>query len=754
MGVLFGASASALTINDFTWSLSQCPDGTIQTSECGTSSGGGPDLPAGGTRVWDVSSTANASGTSSLGAFAVDKNAYVLPETTKQLVLWAWNTEITYLTADISNPPNRMAAFRVGAVNKASEGVHGTGEFTWSITQLPANGTLYDGNTEITTTPYDLGANNHPQYISDAAYEGTDEVKYRAVDPTGTSTEATYFIHVATAANYEMPVGFPADLCDFWGPCLTPDTPGDWSADVAGKMYVDGNQGDCVTSGVGNETTPLCGIDTVLTNNSVFSGDLIQLVAMTDGSCYELQSQGTLKTTFNGGTEAEPFFINGDPGVPYEDMPCITTNSARTTSSVWGINGSNIILRGVRLVDVRTDHRNSKDDGIDDDGFAIVNSACEGISAAAGNCFSPGTASTFASLSSGNNYEDPTQRVTRGGCFNSRFVDNGERLADFSEEQDVHGCTFGNNDNGYALDNAGWGNAGDFLQNTQNNNNGTIYIGGNDMHGDSENAIDIKAHENVIITNNYAADYRSVSYTGGSSGNGQAIVLNDDDEPAQSDNILVANNMVMDVNGQGLGITITGGTADVLNNVVLKVLGSQGNGIRVEKCGSCDGIVVAFNTVLDATRGMHSQPSGGDYWNFANYIGGATPYNVWMLSPSSHATFDWNFYEDTDAASQWQCCSNSGPVVRTGLSDWQSAATGLSLNAQMNISRDFRLNTPWDVRPLGTFGGLDEFTESEIEVLAPGFIARVEGLVGGDIPDIYGVPRTGNWTAGAMEIAD
>ena len=73
---------------------------------------------------------------------------------------------------------------------------------TYFITELPIIGSLFQGETEITTTPYILGANNIVTYYQDSQDSGYDSFSWYANDGSSDSNIATSTIEILPLINY------------------------------------------------------------------------------------------------------------------------------------------------------------------------------------------------------------------------------------------------------------------------------------------------------------------------------------------------------------------------------------------------------------------------------------------------------------------------------------------------------------------------------------------------------------------------
>jgi hypothetical protein len=140
-------------------------------------------------------------------------------------------------------------------------------------------------------------------------------------------------------------------------------------------------------------------------------------------------------------------------------------------------------------------------------------------------------------------------------------------------KKDSHGVSMGKYTNRvWILDNNIHTNSGDAIQFCHNcvnqgNGPGAVYISGNILHDDEENAIDLKEYVGpVIITNNEIYGYRPGRF----SGHGEAIRLNDE---GQQGEVWIVNNVFHD-NAFDINPSRSKGTSYILDNITPRGVGS------------------------------------------------------------------------------------------------------------------------------------------------------------------------------------
>lgn len=170
--------------------------------------------------------------------------------------------------------------------------------------------------------------------------------------------------------------------------------------------------------------------------------------------------------------------------------------------------------------------------------------------------------------------------------FDCDVFDNGDSSA--TDESDLHGLkpTTGDSYHWY-LNNRMHGHGGDSVQigsATASEPWAThIYVGGNIMYADRENAVDIKQARNVVISQNTMHSYRQSS-----SSSGEAVVVHNGSEnvwiinnviyeaergivsTGVSGNCYVVGNLVRDCSEYGMYLDRGGGTWHVYNNTVVR----------------------------------------------------------------------------------------------------------------------------------------------------------------------------------------
>ncbi|MCH9651296.1 MAG: right-handed parallel beta-helix repeat-containing protein, partial [Deltaproteobacteria bacterium] len=223
------------------------------------------------------------------------------------------------------------------------------------------------------------------------------------------------------------------------------------------------------------------------------------------------------------------------------------------------------------------------------------------------------------------NYSPPSNSAAIGVIgehivlYDNHIHDNGD--PDSPSEIDIHGIKPDTDTNQlWIVDNHIHDNGGDSVQ-VGNANSAepwaqSIYIGRNVMHGDRENAVDIKRARDVIVSQNIAFDYQPSN-----SSSGSGMVFHD-----QPDRIWVLFNEVFEVS---IGIISTGSDGFyVIGNLVHSITdetdpGSLFGSEAMHARATSDILFVA-NTIWDINKGI-SVPSGTGPVEFVgNVIGGLT----------------------------------------------------------------------------------------------------------------------------------
>ena len=184
--------------------------------------------------------------------------------------------------------------------------------------------------------------------------------------------------------------------------------------------------------------------------------------------------------------------------------------------------------------------------------------------------------------------------------YNCHIHDNGNPLSE--NENDFHGVFTGKYSGpAWIVDNYIHENGGDSIQINSGANPldelaRYIYIGRNIMHGDGENAIDLKQCRDVIISENQMYGYRPSPFSGGS--DGTPMIINDD---LPHETIWIINNKIWN-SSHGMRLQDAG---YVLGNVVYDILG---NGMTMY--GSTGNISIVSNTFYNTGWGI-KYGSGG-----------------------------------------------------------------------------------------------------------------------------------------------
>ncbi|HET7695336.1 MAG TPA: hypothetical protein VFK57_06475 [Vicinamibacterales bacterium] len=178
-------------------------------------------------------------------------------------------------------------------------------------------------------------------------------------------------------------------------------------------------------------------------------------------------------------------------------------------------------------------------------------------------------------------------------------------------ENDIHGVLVGTGaERAWIMDNEMYSNGGDSVQ--INSGTGTlarlIYIARNRMHGEGENAVDIKTAQDVVVSQNRCWGFRPTTYAYSGS-DGTAIVVNDDNARTGVNNrIFILFNEISD---STVGVR-TQWYAILVGNVIRNI---QNAGVLT--FGAHD-VHIEHNTFYDVARAV--ERSGGDVGNKIVYI--------------------------------------------------------------------------------------------------------------------------------------
>lgn len=322
-------------------------------------------------------------------------------------------------------------------------------------------------------------------------------------------------------------VGIPAPMWGAVNPltATAPAAPAEWpSAEAAGYYYIDNTVGGATDSGntYGYPDLPRSTIPEI----AYAAGSYIEI----HGGPYT--AGGQLIFTANG-TEANPVWFRGT-GI--DAKPVI---SAETIAK-----GSYLFMENL-YYDTQQETINFRPHNSSNLHHAIVrNSEFVGT----GVNIYPANSSAIAV------YGGDGNRFHNIIIYNNTIRDFGDWQA--ASENDYHGILVQTNvDNAWVLDNTGYHLGGDTVQIgkaggiTNDQRVSHIYVANNLGYENLENAVDIKAANNVVISSNEMWGYYPIS---GNSSTGSAFVIHD-----SPDNVWAINNKVYN---SGMGINTTSGT--------------------------------------------------------------------------------------------------------------------------------------------------------------------------------------------------
>jgi hypothetical protein len=317
-------------------------------------------------------------------------------------------------------------------------------------------------------------------------------------------------------------------------------------------------------------------------------------------------------------------------------------------------------------------------------------------------------------------------------------------------ENDFHGVLPGSYaQNVWVLNNEIHHLGGDSIQVGQQNYNSAerpkhIYIGGNTLHEDRENAVDIKRSEDVIVSQNICYGFASTS-----SSSGEVVVIHDD--PA---NIWILYNTIHTGN---FGIITSGSTETyMIGNVIYDIHYPVGDawdpnsgyslGAAIHFRGSSTGGAIN-NTLFDYDTGIQLTQSAGSGYDVQNNIfsGRSEPQgldvNVSDPTIATKSSFDYNLI------------FNQGNGARI---DWNTTATNVSgfqaKNSRcLNCIESDPLFVDATAKNFSLMAGSSARNSAMIHPIYASFLSRY----GVDISkDITGEARPASkWDMGAYEIS-
>ena len=343
---------------------------------------------------------------------------------------------------------------------------------------------------------------------------------------------------------------------------------------------------------------------------------------------------------------------------------------------------------------------------------------------------------------------DPSSDIV---IYNNTIHDFGDSSPS-SIENDYHGILPGQYSlRTWVLENHVYNNGGDSIQVGQvgfatDQRPKFVYIGKNVFHGDRENAIDIKAAQDVIVSENTCYDYEATS-----SSSGEVIVLHED----LLDNVWIINNTV---HSGRYGIITTGSTNGYfIGNIIYNIhhdpaktdwspTSSYGAGAAIHFRGASNGGAIN-NTIYDYDTGI--QITGGNSYlmhnNILSYRAEAEAYDINFLNSSmvTATEFDYSLFNPVINNTR----INRGgtvvdlPTMKANYGAFLNCLEGDPLFVN-SVTKDFRLR---EISP-----AINSGVASSVYAT---FLSRYGINIEKDITE-YIRPSDGSWDIGAHEFSN
>ncbi len=218
--------------------------------------------------------------------------------------------------------------------------------------------------------------------------------------------------------------------------------------------------------------------------------------------------------------------------------------------------------------------------------------------------------------------------------YNCRIYNNGDSEADF--EQDIHG-TKARGENIWVVDSHIYRNGGDGVQVNGKNNNADdaqyIYIGRNVIHGDRENAIDIKAGRHVVISQNIMYDYDP---TDGEGSDGTAVV-------GAHEGSDIAWYLFNEIFDSSRGIRINESELSAREYIIGNIIHDVSGAAIYTRFDST--VYVVNNVIYDVGRGFDGSSGLADYHIFNNIFANMS-YHIYVDSPDNTEVYNNLHYEN------------------------------------------------------------------------------------------------------------
>ncbi|WFB37419.1 right-handed parallel beta-helix repeat-containing protein [Kiritimatiellota bacterium B12222] len=206
------------------------------------------------------------------------------------------------------------------------------------------------------------------------------------------------------------------------------------------------------------------------------------------------------------------------------------------------------------------------------------------------------------------NYDDLVEDIV---IYGNEIFNCGKH--DHTSQNDSHAVTVGKNaKNIWMLNNHTHHNGGDSIQVAYYSSapdliSQYIYIGGNDMHDDGENAVDLKGSRDVIVSENKMYNYDGYA---GRDDMGVAFVAHSAIEYAVD--VWVINNEVYNANLAGLRVTSGCDEVYFVGNSISNIQNAEGKGTAIASWTSRNQYIVN-NTIAHTDIGIDYTSGSGDY---------------------------------------------------------------------------------------------------------------------------------------------
>jgi hypothetical protein len=396
---------------------------------------------------------------------------------------------------------------------------------------------------------------------------------------------------VASAQSWTPPVGIPAP--SFGITQQPPSRPSSWpSAAASGFYYVDRTHSAATDSSnqFGYPNRPRASIPEDLP-----AGAYVEV----RGTGYTNSS--TTSYTFNG-TASNPVFLVGVGS----ERPLISGNQTQIN-----LRGNYFIIDGLHFRNLRIRFGESNRSNVTHG--TIRNSEIEGWT---------GSGTSIVGFNGG--VGTGSEQIV---IYKNYIHDNGPLSS--SEEVDVHGVHISSNTlahHVWYVDNRSTRNSGDSIQvgTATPDNPGTvahhIYIGRNDMSDDRENAVDIKASHDVIVSENTAYNYTPTDSSGG-----VAMVAHDDPT-----NVWFINNRI---HTAIRGIVSTGANrVYVVGNVLYNIKSGSSSTSSLSDAAiryyGTTNFAAVGNTIWNADVGISNSSGSDPSVVVNNLIGGTSSFQI------------------------------------------------------------------------------------------------------------------------------